>query len=165
MTEQPRKAGSRERVRAYLEEHGLAEGLFEFEPHSTKTAQQAADRMGCALGQIVKTLVFVVDDDRAVVALVAGDQRADLDAVAEHVGGTRARMANADEVRSSTGYAIGGVCPFGLPTGLTVLADDSLLRFDEVYPAAGTPDSMVRLDRTVLFELVGPRVVRLLHDA
>lgn len=163
MTQRPRKAGSRERVRAYLEAHGLADGLFEFEPHSTKTAQQAADRMGCELGQIVKTLVFVVDGSQVVVALVAGDQRADLDAVAENVGGTKAHMANADEVREATGYAIGGVCPFGLPADLPILADDSLLRFDEVYPAAGTPDSMVRIERDVLFELAHPRVVRLLH--
>jgi Cys-tRNA(Pro) deacylase len=163
VTQQPRKTGSRERVRAYLEAHGLAEGLFEFEPHSTKTAQQAADRMGCDLGQIVKTLVFVVDDARAVVALVAGDQRADLDAVAAHAAGERARMANADEVREATGYAIGGVCPFDLPADLPVFADDSLLRFDVVYPAAGTPDSMVRMEREALFAMAHPVVVRLLH--
>jgi Cys-tRNA(Pro) deacylase len=163
VTQQPRKTGSRERVRAYLEAHDLLDGLFEFEAHSTKTAQQAADRMGCELGQIVKTLVFVVDDADVVVALVAGDQRADLDALAEHAGGDRARMANADEVRDGTGYAIGGVCPFDLPPILPVFADDSLLRFDVVYPAAGTPDSMVRMQRDVLFELARPVVVRLLH--
>ncbi len=171
MTNLPRKAGSRERVRAYLEAHQLAEGIFEFEPHSTKTAQQAADRMGCQLGQIVKTLVLAVGSDadpgeageRVVVALVAGDQRADLDAVALHAQGSTARMANADQVREATGYAIGGVCPFDLPPHLLVLADDSLLRFEIVYPAAGTPDSMVRMSRDRLFELVNPSVVRLLH--
>ena len=163
MTQQPKKTGSRERVRAYLEANGLAEGIFEFEPHSTKTAQQAADRMGCELGQIVKTLVFVVDDAGVVVALVAGDQRADLDALATHAGGARARMANADEVREATGYAIGGVGPFDLPVDLRVFADESLLRFDVVYPAAGTPDSMVRMQREVLFDLARPTVVRLLH--
>jgi Cys-tRNA(Pro) deacylase len=163
MSQQPKKAGSRERVRAYLEARGLADDVFEFEPHSTKTAQQAADRMGCELGQIVKTLVFVVDESTVIAALVAGDQRADLDAVAAHSGGTRARMANADEVREGTGYAIGGVCPFDLPSSLLVLADDSLLRFEVVYPAAGTPDTMVCIDREVLFELAKPQVVRLLH--
>jgi Cys-tRNA(Pro) deacylase len=163
MAQQPRRAGSRDRVRAFLEARGLAEGLFEFEAHSTKTAQQAADRMGCELGQIVKTLVFVVDDGQVVVALVSGDQRADLDAVALHAGGTAARMATVDEVRQATGYAIGGVCPFDLPAGLPVLADDSLLRFEEVYPAAGTPDSMVRIERDLLFQLARPAVVRLLH--
>lgn len=163
MAAKSRKAGSRERVRAYLDAHGLADDVFEFEPHSTKTAQQAADRMGCELGQIVKTLVFVVDEGRVAVALVAGDQRADLVEVARLLGGERARMANAEEVREATGYAIGGVCPFDLPADLPVLADDSLLRFETVYPAAGTPDSIVRMSRERLFELAGPRVVRLLH--
>jgi Cys-tRNA(Pro) deacylase len=162
-SEQPRRAGSRERVRRYLEERDLLGGLSEFEPHSTKTAQQAADRMGCELGQIVKSLVFTVDEERRVMVLVAGDRRGDADAIAEAMGGKRAHMASADEVRSATGYAIGGVCPFDLPAELPVLAEDSLLRFDVVYPAAGTPDSMVRMDRGELLVLCHARVVRLLH--
>jgi prolyl-tRNA editing enzyme YbaK/EbsC (Cys-tRNA(Pro) deacylase) len=60
MSDAPRKGGSRDRVRVFLEARGLAGGLFEFE-QSTKTAQEAADAMGCELGQIVKSLVFVVD--------------------------------------------------------------------------------------------------------
>ncbi len=80
MTEKPKKAGSRERVRSFLEQNGLLDRLVEFE-QSTKTAQMAADAMGCDLGQIVKSLVFVVDD-RPVLALVAGDRRGDGDAIA-----------------------------------------------------------------------------------
>jgi prolyl-tRNA editing enzyme YbaK/EbsC (Cys-tRNA(Pro) deacylase) len=72
-------------------------------------------------------------------------------------------MANAEEVREATGYAIGGVCPFGLPEELSVLADDSLLRFEVVFPAAGTPDSMVRMDRDRLFEIARARVARISH--
>jgi Cys-tRNA(Pro) deacylase len=162
---QPRRAGSRERVRRYLEERDLLGGLSEFEPHSTKTAQQAADRMGCELGQIVKSLVFTVDGERPVMVLVAGDRRGDAEAIAEAMGGTRARMATADEVRLATGYAIGGVCPFDLPPELPVLAEDSLLRFTTVYPAAGTPDSMVRMDRDELLGLCHARVVHLLHSS
>lgn len=160
MSDAPRKPGSRERVRAYLDEHGLAEDIFEFEKGSTKTAQQAADAMGCELGQIVKSLVFMVDG-RPVVALVAGDRRGDSEAIASELDGDAARMANADEVREATGYAIGGVCPFGLPAELAVLIDDSLLRFETVYPAAGTPESMVRIERPALFALVGGRVARI----
>jgi prolyl-tRNA editing enzyme YbaK/EbsC (Cys-tRNA(Pro) deacylase) len=93
MVDAPRKAGSRERVRTYLEAHGLADGLFEFE-QSTKTAQEAADAMGCELGQIVKSLVFVVDG-KPVVALVAGDRRGDTDAIAALLGGGKARFADA----------------------------------------------------------------------
>ena len=156
MTDVPRKQGSRQRVRQYLEARGLADGVFEFE-QSTKTAQQAADAMGCELGQIVKSLVFVVDGT-PVMALVAGDRRGDSAAIAQLLGGKKARFADAETVRSSTGYAIGGVSPFDLPASLTVLADSSLERFDAVFPSAGTPTSMVRLDRTVLLELSGARI-------
>jgi Cys-tRNA(Pro) deacylase len=156
MTDAPRKAGSRERVRAYLEAHGLAEGLFEFE-QSTKTAQQAADAMGCELGQIVKSLVFVVGE-KPVVALVAGDRRGDTEAIAALLGGGEVTFAGADTVRSATGYAIGGVSPFDLPAELPVLADASLSRFEVVYPAAGTPTSMVRMRLDDLLDLSGARV-------
>lgn len=158
----PRKAGSRERVRAYLESHGLAESIVEFE-QSTKTAQMAAEAMGCELGQIVKSLVVVVDGDGTVLALVAGDRRGDLDAIASETGGTKARMANADEVREATGYAIGGVSPFDLPAGLQVLVDDSLARFAKIFPAAGTPSSMVEMELARLVEVSRGRVARISH--
>lgn len=162
MSDAPKKAGSRERVRAILAENDLLGGLHEFEPHSTKTAQQAAERMGCELGQIVKSLLLVADG-APVLALVAGDMRGDAEAIAAEMGASSARMAKADEVREATGYAIGGVCPFGLPEELPVLADDSLLRFDVVYPAAGTPDSMVRMDRETLFAIAHACVARISH--
>jgi Cys-tRNA(Pro) deacylase len=161
MIDAPKKIGSRERVHAFLEARGLAQGLTEFEK-STKTAVEAAEAMGCELGQIVKSLVVLVDDT-VVLALVAGDRRGDLDAIATEAGGKKARMADADAVRAATGYAIGGVSPFDLPVELTVLVDDSLMRYDTVFPAAGTPASMVRLDRDVLLGIVGGRVARISH--
>jgi Cys-tRNA(Pro) deacylase len=161
MGDAPRKAGSRERVRAYLEARGLADGLTEFE-QSTKTAAQAAEAMGCELGQIVKSLV-VLADDTPVLALVAGDRRGDLDAIATEVGAGSAKMADADAVRAATGYAIGGVSPFDLPRELTVLVDESLTRFDVVFPAAGTPSSMVRMQLTDLLEAAGGRMARISH--
>jgi Cys-tRNA(Pro) deacylase len=159
MADVPRKAGSRERVRTYLQENGLAEGIFEFE-QSTKTAQEAADAMGCELGQIVKSLVFVVGE-QPVVALVAGDRRGNTDAISALLGGGAAHFADADTVRSATGYAIGGVSPFALPAELPVLADASLERFEVVYPAAGTPSSMVRMRRDQLIALSHARVAEI----
>ncbi|MDZ4180988.1 MAG: YbaK/EbsC family protein [Coriobacteriia bacterium] len=153
--------GSAARVREVLIEHGLAEEIVTFE-QSTKTAQMAADAMGCELGQIVKSLVMVADG-RPVVALVAGDRRGDASAIAAEVGATAARMADADTVREATGYAIGGVSPFALPASLIVLVDDSLERFDVVYPAAGTPQSMVRMPRQLLLDIAGGRVARISH--
>jgi len=156
-----RKTGSAARVRAYLEAHGLAEGIITFE-QSTKTAQMAADAAGCELGQIVKSLVFVVEG-RPVIALVAGDRRGDAEAIASLLGGQEAHFADAETVRESTGYAIGGVSPFDLPAQLPVLADDSLARFETVYPAAGTPSSMVRMPLARLLELSGASVARISH--
>lgn len=155
----PKRTRSAERVRAYLEEHGLAGEIVTF-AHSTKTAQMAADAMGCDLGQIVKSLVFVAGDT-PLVALVAGDRRGDAGAIAGLAGADEAHFADADTVRNATGYAIGGVSPFDLPEGLLVLADDSLRRFDTVYPAAGTPSSMVGISLPRLLELTGARMARI----
>lgn len=157
-----KRVGSAERVRAYLAQRGLAEGILVFK-ESTKTAQMAADAAGCELGQIVKSLVFTVDE-RPVLALVAGDRRGDSAAIAELAGGGSASFASAETVRESTGYAIGGVSPFDLPESLLVLIDDSFERFEEVVPAAGTPSSMVRLPRTSLIELCGGTVARISHE-
>ncbi|MCL4554741.1 MAG: YbaK/EbsC family protein [Actinobacteria bacterium] len=164
MTQQPgvkpaRGAGSADRVRAALDACGLADAIVTFE-QSTKTAQMAADAMGCELGQIVKSIVFVADGS-PVVALVAGDRRGDTDAIAAEFGARKVRMAEAETVREATGYAIGGVSPFDLPEELPVLVDDSLGRFEVLYPAAGTPQSMVRMDREMLMTLVRGRVARI----
>ena len=160
MSQQPKKAGSRERVRTFLETHGLAEEIVEFE-QSTKTAAEAAEAMGCDLGQIVKSLVVVIDGTMPLVALVAGDRKGDLHAIAAELGGAKAKMADADTVRSATGYAIGGVSPFALPEHLPVLFDDSLMRFEIVFPAAGTPASMVRMRRDDLLGMSRGRVARI----
>ena len=160
MSDVPKKAGSRERVRTYLETHGLADEIVEF-AQSTKTAAEAAEAMRCELGQIVKSLVVVVDGQTPLVALVAGDRKGDLHAIAAELGGSKAKMADAETVRAATGYAIGGVSPFALPDALPVLFDNSLERFDIVYPAAGTPSSMVRMRRGDLLGMSRGRVARI----
>ena len=107
-------------------------------PQGTRTAQDAATAVGCHVAQIVKSLVFVVDD-HPVVALVGGADRLDERKLAAAAGGTSARRADADEVRSATGYAVGGVPPFGHATPLRCFVDDALLAHDVVWAAAGTP--------------------------
>lgn len=156
----PRKAGSLERVRAFLTDRGLEQGLVSFDDRSTKTCELAAAAVDCEVGQIVKSLVFVADA-RPVLALVAGDRRGDTAAIAALTGASTVRFADAETVRSATGYAIGGVSPYDLPDGLVILLDDSLQRFDTVYTAAGTPASMVRIERSVLFDLVDGTVARI----
>jgi prolyl-tRNA editing enzyme YbaK/EbsC (Cys-tRNA(Pro) deacylase) len=164
MTDKPaaggRKAGSLDRVRRYLEERGHADDLLVFEDRSTRTCELAAEAVGCEIGQIVKSLVFVADGT-PVLALVAGDRRGDTAAIAGLTSADEVRFADADTVRSATGYAIGGVSPFDLPEGLVIIVDDSLMRFDVLYTAAGTPNSMVRFDRDTLLALVGGDVARI----
>jgi len=107
-------------------------------PDGTRTAQDAADAIGVELGQIVKTLVFLVDG-RAVAALVAGDNMLDEKRLAAVAGGASSSRPDAQAVRDATGYPIGGVPPFGHSTPLPVYVDRDLLQYDVVWAAAGTP--------------------------
>ena len=122
---------------------------------SARTAPEAAAAVGVQLGAIVKSLVFRAQSGAPVLALVAGDRRADEAAVAGAAGEPIGR-ADADFVREHTGFAIGGVPP--LAHGLVPLVDESLLRFDEVWAAAGTPHHVFPIDPRRLVEVTGGRL-------
>ena len=124
---------------------------------STRTAAEAAAAIGVELGQIVKSLVFTVDD-RPVLALVSGDRQLDERKLAAAAGGTKASRPDADRVRTVTGFPVGGVPPFGHTTALPVFIDDGLLRFDEVWAAAGTPHVNFSVDPRRLVEATGGSV-------
>lgn len=123
-------------------------------PDDTRTSQQAADALGCAVSEITKSLVFMVDDVPLMV-LMAGDRRVDLEATARVVGAQRIRRAELDEVRVESGYSAGGTPPFGHVKPMRVLADRSITSNDVVWVAAGSPktvfaigvDDLVRLSR------------------
>src|SRR5918992_274222 len=104
------------RVVQAAEAQGLAIEVRRF-PEGTRTAADAARAVGCEVGQIVKSLVFVADD-RPLLALVSGANRVDLDKLATAAGARAARRADGDEARAATGFAIGGVPPFGHASGL-----------------------------------------------
>ena len=104
-----------------------------------RTAQEAADRIGCPVGAIVKSIVLA-SDAGPVLVLTAGDNQVDYGKVAAALGCGGVRRADADEVRAATGFPIGGTAPLGHPQALPVLCDQALLRFGEVWAAAGTPD-------------------------
>lgn len=110
-------------------------------PEGTRTAADAARAVGCEVGQIVKSLVFMADA-RPVVALVSGANRVDLGRLATATGATEARRADGDEARAATGFAIGGVPPFGHASQVAVVIDRDLLAFDRVWAAAGLPDAV-----------------------
>jgi len=106
-------------------------------PEGTKTAQDAAAAIGVEVGQIVKSLVFGVDDE-IVMALVSGSNQLDEKKLAAAAGGAKCSRVDADAVRAATGFPIGGVPPFGHSTQLRVFVDPDLLQYDEVWAAAGT---------------------------
>lgn len=110
-------------------------------PDGTKTAQDAADAIGCDVAAIVKSLVFTVDGE-PVVALVPGDRRLDTGALATAAGGDHVDRAPLDLVRQATGYAAGGTPPIGHATPVRVFADNALRRHDVVWAAGGTPTTV-----------------------
>lgn len=124
---------------------------------STRTAAEAAAAIGVELGQIVKSLVFTVDHD-PVMALVSGDRQLDEAKLAAAAGGSHAARPDADAVRAATGYPVGGVPPFGHTRPLAVFVDEGLLRYDEVWAAAGTPHVNFAVDPRALVTATAGRV-------
>jgi Cys-tRNA(Pro) deacylase len=125
------------RVVAAARDLGLVVATREF-PQGTRTAADAATAIGCDEGQIVKSLVFLLDGS-PVMALVSGSNRLDEQRLAATLRGDVVARADADVVRTATGYPIGGVPPFGHPHALPTAIDEDLLGYDEVWAAAGTP--------------------------
>jgi len=129
-------------------------------PDGTRTAQEAADAIGVALGQIVKSLIFGVDGE-IVLAYVSGANQLDETKLAEAAGGVMCQRVDADVVRSATGFPIGGVPPFGHASPLRVFIDPDLLKYDEVWAAAGTWHDVFGIDPHKLVEASGGAVTDL----
>lgn len=126
-------------------------------PAGTRTAADAARAVGCDVAQIVKSLVFMADGT-PVLALVSGADRVDAARLAAALGAGEIRRANGDEARAATGFAIGGIPPFGHPRPLEVLIDASLLRHEVVWAAAGLPDAVFAVAPAQLRAVAGARV-------
>jgi prolyl-tRNA editing enzyme YbaK/EbsC (Cys-tRNA(Pro) deacylase) len=129
-----------ERFRAEAARLGLSVEVRQF-PQGTRTAEDAARAIGCEVGQIVKSLVFMGGTE-PVLALTSGPNRADTDRLSALLGGVTVRRADPDEARAATGFSIGGTPPFGHPRPLRAFCDPDLLRYDEVWAAAGTPQAV-----------------------
>ena len=130
---------------------GLSFEVLRF-PEGTRTAADAARAVGCEVGQIVKSLVFMADGE-PFLALTAGSNRADPSRLAVVMGADEVRTATAEEAREATGFAIGGTPPFGHPRRLRVLADPDLLRYDVVWAAGGSPDAVFPITPADLLRL------------
>ena len=132
--------------------------VLEFDA-STRTAADASAAIGCDVAQIAKSLIFRgANSGRAVLIIASGADRVDEKKAAAAVGEPIAR-ADADFVREQTGFAIGGVPPVGHKQQPIVLIEESLMRFAEIWAAAGTPNSVFRLTPAELVELTGGRTV------
>lgn len=152
---------SAQKVAQAARDLGLDVEIVEF-AQTTRTAQEAAAAVGCAVGQIVKSLCFMVNG-RATIALVSGSNQLDEKKLAalENVGRKKVQRASAAEVKEATGYAIGGVPPFGHTNPMQVYVDEHLCTFAVVWAAAGTPfavfaiapDDLVAASKGVVVDL------------
>ncbi|MFF8992287.1 YbaK/EbsC family protein [Streptomyces sp. NPDC014983] len=153
-------SGAHPRFAQALKELGLEEVLGRARrfPEGTRTAVEAAEAIGCELGQICKSLVFAADG-APVLVLMDGASRVDVERVREELGVRKVGRADAQVVREVTGYAIGGVPPFGHRTRTRVLADRSLLAHDVVWAAAGTPYAVFPMEPKELVTHAGATLV------
>lgn len=142
-----------ERFLTAVGELGLDPQVMTF-PNDTRTAQQAADALGCELGQIVKSLIFKAGDD-LVLVLTSGANRVDVAKAAALFDVEALGKADADEARSATGFAIGGIPPCGHPEPLRTVIDTDLLGWETVWAAAGAPDAVFEIAPQRLVDVTG----------
>lgn len=131
-----------EKAKEHLKKFGLEERIMVFDT-SSATVELAAEAVGCEPARIAKTLSFLVEDGRILV-VAAGDARVDNKKYKAQFH-TKAKMLSFEEVEERTGHGVGGVCPFGVKEGVKVYLDESLKRFERVYPACGSSNSAVEL--------------------
>ena len=133
-----------EKVREYLKQYGRQQDIKEFEK-SSATVELAAKAAGVEPARIAKTLSFCGKEEGSCILVVtAGDRKVD-NSKFKHFFGLKAKMPKGEEVEALTGHAVGGLCPFANPSGAEVYLDESLKRFQTVFPAAGSANSAIEL--------------------
>lgn len=153
-------SGSVERVRRAAKDAGLEIEIRRMGA-STRTAEEAAEQCGCAVDQIVKSLIFEgKDDHRLYLFLLSGASRLDLKKAAE-AAGQQLKRADPRDVRERTGFAIGGVSPIGYLDPIPVFADGKLLTFNLVWAAAGAHDAVFSAEPKALIDAAGATVADL----
>ncbi len=152
---------SAQKVADAARELGLDVEIVEF-AQTTRTAQEAADAIGCEVAQIVKSLLFTVNG-QPIVALVSGVNQLDFGKLAAlcGVGRKKVKRPDADTVKAASGFSIGGVPPFGHASPLPVYVDEDLLQFDVVWAAAGTPFAVFAIAPGKLVAVSGGTAVNL----
>ena len=141
-----------DKVRAYFQTKGMEDRIREFEV-SSATVALAAEALGCEESRIAKTLSFHVQE-RVVLIVAAGDARIDNPKYKAFFE-TKAKMLSFDEAEELIGHAVGGACPFAVNPGVEVYLDESLKRFETVFPACGSSNSAIELSINELEEYSG----------
>ena len=131
-----------EKVKEYFRELGIEDRIREFEV-SSATVELAAEALNCEPCRIAKSLSFMVNG-RPILIVAAGDAKVDNPKYKAQFG-TKAKMLGYDEVESAIGHGVGGVCPFAINEGVSVYLDESLKRFDTVFPACGSSNRAIEL--------------------
>ncbi len=131
-----------DKVKEYFQKYGIADRIKEFDT-SSATVELAAHALGCDPARIAKTLSFWIDD-KCILIVMAGDVKVDNQKY-KATFGTKAKMLSFDEAEPVIGHAVGGVCPFAINNGISVYLDESLRRFDTVFPACGSSNSAIEL--------------------
>ncbi|MBQ0926056.1 YbaK/EbsC family protein [Saccharopolyspora endophytica] len=149
-------------VQQQLSDAGVTAQVREL-PDSARTAAEAAAALGCEVGAIASSLLFLADEQPLLV-MTSGRHRVDTDLLAENVGAREIRMASAKQVRAVTGQAIGGVAPVGHPAPVRTVIDEALSDYSTIWAAAGTPHTVFPLDLNQLMMLTGGEKVQVATD-
>ncbi|UCD90008.1 MAG: YbaK/EbsC family protein [Desulfobacterales bacterium] len=149
---------SAHRVQTTLLEHGFNCTVLELS-ESTRTAKEAAQAVGCQVGQIVKSLVFKGKKSQTPILVVASGSNRVNEAKISKMVSEPIKMAHADFVRKKTGFAIGGVPPLGHFEKLVTFIDEDLFEYDDIWAAAGNPRALFKLTPDNLVEMTGGKVV------
>ena len=139
-----------EKVKKYFEAYGVQDRVLEFDV-SSATVELAAIALGTEGARIAKTISLAKKEGGCMLIVCAGDYKIDNRKFKDKFG-FKAAMLSPDDALAMTGHAIGGVCPFALPEGVDVYLDESMKRFDTVFPAAGSSNSAIELSCDELFE-------------
>lgn len=160
MTLLPELSPTAKKVETTLRQSGYDCKVVEF-AESTRTALEAAERVGCGLGQIVKSLIFRgLQSNKPILVLTSGANRVNEALLGQYAGESIGR-ADAEFVRAATGYAIGGVPPMGHPKPLETYLDEDLLQYPTVWAAAGTPNAIFELTPLDLQKMTGGSVKKI----
>jgi prolyl-tRNA editing enzyme YbaK/EbsC (Cys-tRNA(Pro) deacylase) len=149
-------------VQQHLIDAGIDARVREL-PSSTRTAAEAAEALGCEVGAIASSLLFLADGE-PVLVMTSGRHRVDTEILAGRLGAATVEMASAKRVREVTGQAIGGVAPVGHPEPVRTVVDEALADYETIWAAGGTPHTVVPLTVEQLTALTGGARVRVAAD-